>query len=142
MEFVTRKISNAVARIKLGLQKELVLGNIETKRDWGYALDYVKAMHAMLQQEKPDDFVIATGQTHSVKKFCELAFQLADLDWQKYVQTDPKFMRPADVDLLVGDASKAKKVLNWSPSIDFKQLVKIMVEADLETEKKNGATRA
>jgi GDPmannose 4,6-dehydratase len=132
LEFVTRKISHAAARIKLGRQKELVLGNLEASRDWGYAGDYVRAMHLMLQQPQPDDFVIATGQTHSVKEFCELAFSHIGLDWREYVRTDPKFERPAEVDYLVGDASKAREKLGWRPEVDFEGLVRMMVDADLE----------
>lgn len=135
LEFVTRKISNTAARIKLGLQQELILGNLETKRDWGYAPDYVQAMHKMLQQKNPDDFVVATGETHSVREFLEAAFNYLDLDWSKYTKTDPKFFRPAEVSLLVGDASKAKKALVWKPTVTFKELVKIMVAADYEAEK-------
>lgn len=132
IEFVTRKISNGVARIYHGLQDELRLGNLDSKRDWGFAGDYVEAMWLMLQQEKPDDFVVGTGETHSVKEFCELAFGAADLDWEKYVKIDPKFVRPAEVDLLLGDASKAQKVLGWKPKVTFPQLVKMMVESDIE----------
>ena len=135
-EFSTRKISRGVARIKLGLQKSLAMGNIDAKRDWGYAPDYVEAMWLMLQQERPDDFVIATGETHSVAEFLELAFQHAGIEnWRDYVHTDPAFLRPAEVDLLVGDASKAKRVLGWQPKVSFAQLVKIMVDADLELER-------
>ncbi|MCK5127852.1 MAG: GDP-mannose 4,6-dehydratase [candidate division Zixibacteria bacterium] len=132
LEFVTRKITNGVARIKLGLDDNLALGNLDAKRDWGYAGDYVKAMWLMLQQDKPDDFVISTGETHSVKEFVEEAFSIADLDWKKYVTKDPRFMRPAEVDFLVGDSSKAKKILGWEPEYDFKGLVKLMVEADIK----------
>jgi len=135
-EFSTRKISRGVARIKLGLQKSLAMGNIDAKRDWGYAPDYVEAMWLMLQQERPDDFVIATGETHSVAEFLELAFQHAGIEnWRDYVHTDPAVLRPAEVDLLVGDASKAKRVLGWQPTVSFAQLVKIMVDADLELER-------
>lgn len=138
LEFVTRKISHAVARIKLGKQKKLHLGNMDSKRDWGYAPDYVEAMWLMLQQDKPDDFVIGTGETHSVQEFVEEAFKVVGIDnWQDYVVTDSKdHLRPAEVDLLVGDPSKAKKQLGWKPKVKFKDLVKIMVEADLEIEKK------
>jgi len=139
-EFVTRKITNAVARIKLGLQDKLKLGNLEAKRDWGFAGDYVEAMWRMLQQDQPEDFVIATGETHRVKDFLEIAFQEAGLDdWEKYIEIDPKYFRPAEVDLLVGDPSKAKKILGWEPRTDFRSLVKMMVEADLKKEGlKNG----
>lgn len=137
LEFVTRKITNSVARIKLGKQQDLVLGNLDSKRDWGFAGDYVRAMHLMMQQDKPDDYVIATGETHSVKEFCQLAFDAAGLDWKKFVKSDKKFFRPAEVDLLVGDASKAKKVLKWEPSISFAELVQKMVESDLKFEKSN-----
>jgi GDPmannose 4,6-dehydratase len=135
LEFVTRKITNAAARIKLGLQKELVLGNIEAQRDWGYAGDYVEAMWLMLQQPEPDDFVIATGETHSVREFIELAFDVAGIeDWEGYVRTDDRFFRPADVDLLVGDATKARQVLGWQPRVPFEELVAMMVEHDLKVE--------
>jgi GDPmannose 4,6-dehydratase len=135
LEFVTRKITNAAARIKLGLQKELVLGNIEAQRDWGYAGDYVEAMWLMLQQPEPDDFVIATGETHSVREFIELAFDVAGIeDWERYVRTDDRFFRPADVDLLVGDATKAREVLGWQPRVPFQELVAMMVEHDLKVE--------
>jgi GDPmannose 4,6-dehydratase len=130
--FVTRKITNALARIKLGLQDKLYLGNLDAKRDWGYAPDYVEAMWLMLQQEQPDDYVIATGETHTVKEFLEAAFDYAELDWKKYVKIDPRYFRPAEVDLLIGDASKAKKKLGWKPSVTFEQLVKIMVDADMK----------
>jgi len=132
IEFVTRKISDAVARIKLGMEKELRLGNLEAKRDWGYAGDYVEAMWLMLQQNKPDDFVIATGETHTVKEFVEVAFQHVGLNWQDFVLQDPKFMRPAEVDLLLGESSKAKNILGWKPTVSFEQLVKMMVESDLK----------
>lgn len=133
LEFVTRKISHAVAQIKLGKQKKLYLGNLESKRDWGYAPDYVEAMWLMLQQDKPEDFVIGTGATHSVKDFLTEAFSAAGLrDWQKYVEVDKKFYRPAEVDVLVADYSKAKKLLGWQPKTSFKKLVKIMVKADLK----------
>jgi GDPmannose 4,6-dehydratase len=132
IEFVTRKISDGVARIKLGLSNELRLGNLDAKRDWGYAGDYVKAMWLMLQQDKPDDYVIATGETHSVREFVEIAFQVVGLDWRKYVVIDERFYRPADVPLLQGDPSKAMRVLGWKPETTFKELVKMMVEYDLE----------
>ncbi|RME54713.1 GDP-mannose 4,6-dehydratase [Candidatus Woesearchaeota archaeon] len=136
LEFVTRKISNAVARIKLGKQKFVALGNLDAKRDWGYAKDYVEMMWLMLQQKVPEDFVIATGETHTVKEFVQEAFKCIDIDnWQDYVRQDPRFMRPADVNLLIGDPSKAKLKLGWEPKVKFKELVRIMVEADLEFEK-------
>jgi len=135
LEFVTRKITHAVARIMLKKQDKLQLGNLESKRDWGYAPDYVEAMWLMLQQDKPEDFVIATGETWSVKDFAKLAFQAVNLNWQDYVELDQKFVRPAEVDVLVGNASKAKKQLNWQPKTSFKEMIKIMVEADLEREK-------
>jgi GDPmannose 4,6-dehydratase len=131
-EFVTRKVTDAVARIKLGLQKELRLGNLEARRDWGYAGDYVKAMWRMLQQAQPEDYVIATGQTHTVRDLVEVAFGAVDLDWKKYVVLDPSLLRPAEVDLLVGDPSKARRQLGWEPSMTFEQLIRTMVQADLE----------
>lgn len=131
LEFVTRKITYTAARIKLGLAHELRLGNLEARRDWGYAPDYVRAMWLMLQQDEPEDYVIATGETHSVREFVELAFDHLGLDWRKYVVVDPALYRPADVDLLVGDATKARTKLGWAPSVTFEQLVKIMVDADL-----------
>jgi GDPmannose 4,6-dehydratase len=131
-EFVTRKISQAVARIKLGLQEKLVLGNLEAKRDWGFAGDYVEAMWLMLQQERPDDYVIATGETHSVREFVTTAFAHVGIqDWERYVETDPQFLRPAEVDLLIGDASKARTQLDWKPRVSFHELVSMMVESDL-----------
>ena len=134
-EFVTRKVTNAVARIKLGLQEELVMGDLHPKRDWGYAGDYVKAMWAMLQQDEPDDYVVATGQTHTVEEFVTKAFEHAGIeDWQRYVRQDPRFLRPAEVDLLVGDASKAHIALGWRPEVDFDELVKLMVDHDIKTE--------
>jgi GDPmannose 4,6-dehydratase len=138
IEFVTRKISNAVARIKLGKQDKLELGNLDAKRDWGFAGDYVEAMWMMLQQDQPDDYVVATGETHSVQEFVELAFAAVDItDWQQYVHSDhPKHLRPAEVDYLIGDYGKAKKVLGWSPTTSFKELVEMMVRSDLEREKK------
>jgi GDPmannose 4,6-dehydratase len=131
IEFVTRKITNHVAKIKLGLGNELRLGNLDAQRDWGYAGDYVKAMWMMLQRDRPEDYVIATGVTHSVEQFLDAAFGCADLDWHDYVVQDPRFMRPAEVDLLVGDASKAGRDLGWEPSVTFRELVSMMVEADL-----------
>lgn len=130
--FVTRKITKAAARIAVGLQKELYLGNLDAKRDWGHAQDYVKAMWLMLQQDKPDDYIIATGETHSVREFCEEAFGALGLDWQTYVKHDNRYERPAEVDLLIGDATKAKTQLNWQPSYNFKELVKCMVKVDFE----------
>jgi GDPmannose 4,6-dehydratase len=129
--FVTRKITLGVAAIKLGLQHDLVLGNLDAKRDWGYAKDYVEAMWMILQHDKPDDFVIATNETHTVREFCELAFSHVGLDWKKFVKTDAKFLRPAEVDLLIGDYSKAKKLLGWEPRTKFSDLVKLMVDADI-----------
>jgi GDPmannose 4,6-dehydratase len=131
-EFVTRKITSTVAQIKSGVASELRLGNLDAKRDWGHAADYVRAMHLMLQQPEPDDYVIATGETHSVREFCELAFSEAGLDYEKYVSIDQRFYRPAEVDLLVGDSSKARRVLGWAPRYSFHQLVREMVEADLQ----------
>jgi GDPmannose 4,6-dehydratase len=131
VEFVTRKVTDAVARIKLGLQSELRIGNLDAKRDWGFAGDYVKAMWLMLQQEKPDDYVIATGDTHTVRELVEIAFDYVGLNWREYVVVDPKFERPAEVDLLLGDCSKAREKLGWSPSVSFEELVKMMVDSDL-----------
>jgi GDPmannose 4,6-dehydratase len=131
-EFVTRKITHAVARIKHGLQSELRLGNLDAQRDWGYAGDYVRAMWLMLQQDRPDDYVIATGQTHSVRQFVEAAFDSAGLDWKKHVVQDPALIRPAEVDLLVGDSGKAQKLLGWKPEVSFVELVNMMVRADLD----------
>ena len=136
LEFVTRKITDGVARIKLGLQSELRLGNLDAKRDWGYAGDYVRAMWLMLQQDTPDDYVIATEETHSVREFCELAFARVGLDYKNYVVTDPKFFRPAEVDILLGDCTKAKTKLGWVPQVSFKGLVDMMVDADLERVRK------
>lgn len=132
LEFVTRKISHGVARIKLGLDEELRLGNLEARRDWGFAGDYVEAMWLMLQQDQPEDYVIATGETHSVREFCELAFGYVGLDYRDYVVIDQRFMRPAEVDLLIGDASKARQKLGWQPRTTFPELVQMMVEADLQ----------
>ena len=135
IEFVTRKVSNAAARIKLGLQHELVLGNLDSKRDWGYAGDYVKAMWLMLQEDEPDDYVVATGETHSIEEFVSKAFAEVGIDdWRPHVRQDPKFFRPAEVDLLIGDASKAHERLGWRPEVGFDQLVKMMVANDLELE--------
>jgi len=130
--FVTRKITRALARIKIGLQDKLYLGNLEAKRDWGYAGDYVEAMWLMLQQDVPDDYVIATGETHSVREFLEEAFKYAGLDWKKYMEIDKRYFRPLEVEFLQGDASKARKKLKWEPKVKFKELVKIMVEADIK----------
>ncbi len=132
LEFVTRKISHGVARIKLGLDEELRLGNLEARRDWGFAGDYVEAMWLMLQQDQPEDYVIATGETHSVREFCELAFSYVGLDYRDYVVIDQRFMRPAEVDLLIGDPSKARQKLGWQPRTTFPELVQMMVEADLQ----------
>src|SRR3984957_7309964 len=132
IEFVTRKVTHGVARIKAGLDSELRLGNLDAQRDWGYAADYVRAMWLMLQQETPDDYVIATGTTHSVRELCETAFRCVDLDFQEFVTIDSAFMRPAEVDLLVGDASKAKKILGWKCETDFYQLIEMMVDADIK----------
>lgn len=130
--FVTRKITRAVAHIKAGLQKKLYLGNLDAKRDWGYAKEYVEAMWLMLQQDKPDDYVIATNETHSVREFLEVAFGHVGLDWQQYVEMDPRYCRPTEVDLLIGDYSKAKKQLGWEPKTKFADLVKIMIDADVD----------
>ncbi len=132
LEFVTRKITDAVARIKAGKLDRLKLGNLDSQRDWGFAGDYVEAMWAMLQQETPDDFVIATGQTRSVGEFCRLAFEAAELDWEKYVEIDPSLLRPAEVDVLLGDASKAREKLGWTPKVSLEGLVEMMVKRDLE----------
>ena len=132
LEFVTRKVTDGVARIKLGLADHLALGNLEAKRDWGFAGDYVRAMWLMLQQDQPDDFVIATGVTHTVQQLVEAAFGHAGLEWKKYVRIDKAFIRPAEVDLLIGDASKAGRVLGWTPKVDFSRLIAMMVDADLE----------
>jgi GDPmannose 4,6-dehydratase len=135
LEFVTRKVSNAVARIKLGVQNELVLGTLDTQRDWGYAGDYVKAMWLMLQQDQPEDFVIATGETHSIRDFVALAFaEVGIRDWEQYVRQDERFMRPSEVDLLIGDATKARTKLGWTPEVTFEQLVARMVAHDLQWE--------
>lgn len=132
LEFVTRKISDGVARIKLGLAKELRLGNLEARRDWGFAGEYVQAMWKMLQQEEPEDFVVGTGETHSVREFCDLAFRYVGLNYQDYVVQDERLMRPAEVDLLVSDPAKARQKLGWKPQVNFQQLVEMMVEADLQ----------
>ena len=130
--FVTRKITRAATRIKLGLQDKLYLGNLDAKRDWGFAGDYVEVMWLMLQQDKPDDYVIATGQSHSVREFLDEVFGCLDLDWHKYVEIDQRYFRPTEVDFLLGDSSKARKVLNWEPRMDFKKLARMMVEADMK----------
>ena len=132
LEFVTRKISNGAAKIALGMQKELKLGNMNSKRDWGYAPEYVELMWLMMQQKEPDDYVIATNETHSVKEFVEQAFDIVGLDWQEHVKVDKRFLRPIDVEFLHGDYSKAKKKLNWEPKVKFEELVKIMVKEDLK----------
>jgi GDPmannose 4,6-dehydratase len=132
IEFVTRKVSDGVARIKLGMSNEVRLGNLDAKRDWGYAPDYVRAMWLMLQQETPEDYVVATGETHSIREFVELAFGHAGLDWKEHVVIDPAFVRPAEVDLLLGDAAKAREKLGWSPVVPFEEIVRRMVDADLE----------
>jgi GDPmannose 4,6-dehydratase len=135
LEFVTRKVTNSVARIKLGVQDEIVLGNLDSKRDWGYAGDYVKAMWMMLQQSEPDDYVIATGETHSIEELVERAFaEIGVDDWRPYVRQDPKFFRPAEVDLLIGDASKARDQLGWQPEVTFPELISMMVTHDLAYE--------
>ena len=143
-EFVTRKVTDGVARIKLGMSKELRLGNLDAKRDWGFAGDYVKAMWLMLQQDTPDDYVIATGETHTVQRLVEVAFEAADLDWKKYVVTDPALVRPAEVDLLIGDPSKAKRQLGWERETSFEALIQMMVKSDLDRLTKNSSpdTRA
>src|SRR3990167_10024122 len=138
IQFVTRKITDGVARIKLGLTKELRLGNMDAKRDWGFAGDFVEVMYLMLQHDKPDDYVAATGENHTVAEFVQEAFSVAGLsDWKKYIKTDPRFMRPAEVHVLKGKADKAKKILGWQPTVTFKQLVKMMVDADLKRLQKN-----
>jgi len=136
LEFVTRKITDGAVRIKLGLAKELRMGNLEAKRDWGFAGDFVEAMWLMLQQDQPDDYVIATGETHSVKEFIEAAFAYLNLDWQRYVVVDKEFYRPAEVDLLIGDATKARSKLGWKPKVNFRQLVEMMVQEDIKRLKK------
>jgi GDPmannose 4,6-dehydratase len=130
--FVTRKITRAATRIKLGLQDKLYLGNLDARRDWGYARDYVEAMWRMLQHERPEDFVIATGETHTVREFLDEAFSLLDLDWRRHVEIDPRYFRPAEVDVLCGDMSKARRLLGWEPTVRFKELVRLMIEADLK----------
>jgi GDPmannose 4,6-dehydratase len=139
LEFVTRKVTDGAARIKLGLADQLALGNLDSRRDWGFAGDYVRAMWLMLQQDQPDDYVVSTGETHSVQELCEAAFSYLDLDWKEYITQDPRFMRPAEVDLLVGDASKAGQILGWEPNVTFRELIEMMVEADLERHQKGAA---
>lgn len=139
--FVTRKITRAACRIKLGLQDEVYLGNLDAKRDWGYAKEYVEMMWLMLQQETPDDYVVATGETHSVQEFCEEVFEALGIDWKKYVRYDARYDRPSEVDLLIGDPTKAKKQLGWEPRVTFRQLAKIMVDADLQLAKEEKALR-
>jgi GDPmannose 4,6-dehydratase len=135
LEFVTRKITNGLARIKLGLQESITLGNLDAARDWGYAGDYVEAMWLMLQQDEPDNYVIATGETHTIREFLDLAFRCAEIeDWERYTRTDPRFERPAEVDLLCGDASKAREKLGWKPQVTFADLVRMMYESDLAEE--------
>jgi GDPmannose 4,6-dehydratase len=134
--FVTRKITRAVARIVEGKQKKLFLGNLDSKRDWGYAKDYVQAMWLMLQQDKPDDYVIATNETHSIREFLDIAFNHLNLDWHDFVEFDPRYLRPAEVELLIGDSTKARQQLGWEPSVTFEQLVHLMVDADIEALKK------
>ncbi|HVO70110.1 MAG TPA: GDP-mannose 4,6-dehydratase [Aggregatilineaceae bacterium] len=141
IEFVTRKVTYNVAKIKLGLASELRLGNLDARRDWGFAGDYVRAMWLMLQQDKPDDYVIATGETHSVEELVSVAFDHAGLDWHEHVVQDPQFMRPAEVDFLVGDASKARRVLGWQPKVTFAELIRMMVDADLALLKSGGNIR-
>jgi len=138
-EFVTRKITSAVARIKLGLANEVRLGNLEAKRDWGHAQDYVRAMHLMLQQETPNDYVVATGETHTVGEFCELAFGEVGLDYKDYVRVDERYLRPAEVDLLVGDSSKARRELGWQPKYSFPELVREMVQSDLASQRQQSS---
>jgi GDPmannose 4,6-dehydratase len=138
LEFVTRKITNGIARIKLGLQDSISLGNLDSARDWGYAGDFVEAMWLMLQQDEPDDYVIATGETHTIREFLDVAFRCAEIDdWAQYVRQDPRFMRPAEVDLLMGDPAKARKGLGWVPKVTFEDLVRLMYEHDLEEERQN-----
>ena len=131
LEFVTRKVTHGAAQIKLGLARELRLGNLDARRDWGYAGEYVKAMWLMLQQSQPDDYVVGTGRTHSVRELCQVAFDHLDLDWEQYVVADPEFYRPAEVDLLVSDPAKARKELGWEPEVSFEELIRMMVDADL-----------
>jgi GDPmannose 4,6-dehydratase len=137
--FVTRKITRAATRIKLGLQDKLFLGNLDAKRDWGYAGDYVEAMWRMLQQDQPDDYVVATGETHSVREFLETVFEHLDLEWRDYVEIDPRYLRPTEVDLLLGDASKARRTLEWQPQVSFSELVDMMIAHDMELARKERA---
>jgi GDPmannose 4,6-dehydratase len=137
LEFVTKKITDGVARIKLGLAKELRLGNLDSKRDWGFAGDYVRAMWLMLQQDEPGDYVISSQENHSVGEFARIAFEHVDLDYKEYVKTDPRFVRPAEVDVLLGDSSLARKRLGWEPTVSFEELVRMMVDHDLDIYKKN-----
>ncbi len=130
--FVTRKITRSATRIKLGMQEQLGLGNLDARRDWGFAGDYVGAMWLMMQQDKPDDYVIATGESHSVQEFLELVFERLKLDWRKHVVSDPRYLRPSEVDVLIGDYSKARRILNWEPKVKFPELVELMVDADME----------
>ncbi|HEY2524439.1 MAG TPA: GDP-mannose 4,6-dehydratase [Candidatus Binataceae bacterium] len=139
--FVTRKITRSATRIKLGLQDSLALGNLDARRDWGFAGDYVEAMWTMLQRDQPDDYVVATGETHSVQEFLERVFDRLQLDWHKYIQTDPRYLRPAEVDLLQGDASKARRALGWKPRVNFQQLVEMMVDSDLELAEREKRSR-
>lgn len=139
--FVTRKITRAATRIKMGLQKDLYLGTLDARRDWGYAKDYCEMMWTMLQQDNPDDCVVATGETHSVREFCEATFARLDLDWKEYVKQDPRYERPAEVELLLGGPAKAKRQLGWEPKVKFKELVDIMVDADLELAKQGLAMK-
>src|SRR2546421_10912915 len=140
LEFVTRKVTNGAARVKLGLQEKITLGNLDASRDWGYAGDYVEAMWLMLQQDEPDDYVIATGETHTIRELLELAFAAAGIDdWPRYVESDQRFMRPAEVDILTGDASKAREQMGWKPRVSFPELVRMMVDSDLREEAKNAA---
>ena len=140
--FVTRKITRAATRIKVGLQDKLFLGNLDAKRDWGYAGDYVEAMWLMLQQDEPGDYVIATGETHSVREFLEETFGCLDLDWRRHVEQDPRYLRPAEVDLLLGDASKARRKLEWKPRVTFKELVRMMVDSDLRIAEREKVLKA
>jgi len=141
LEFVTRKVTDGAARIKLGLADKLALGNLEARRDWGFAGDYVRAMWLMLQEDTPSDYVVATGETHSVRQLCEVAFSYLDLDWQEYVIQDERYMRPAEVDLLVGDASKAGRQLGWEPTVSFTELIHMMVDADMERLRTGGSEK-
>ncbi|MGH7863607.1 MAG: GDP-mannose 4,6-dehydratase, partial [Candidatus Binataceae bacterium] len=140
--FVTRKITRSATRIKVGLQQQLALGNLDARRDWGFAGDYVEAMWMMLQQDEPDDFVIATGETRSVQEFLEVAFDRVKLNWRNYLVTDPRYLRPSEVDALIGDSAKARRILGWQPKVRFEQLVAMMVDSDLELAKRELAARA